>query len=124
MVSLVTDTLLMARDVPGSRTQLDAQCRRLEVDNANCALHGAAGRRAAGRGLHPHDAAARIRLIDDEVEAATAEVALPRVDLSALTLPVIAADADEVQARRGGDRRVRPNQRRQRRCGERPSRLA
>lgn len=38
----VTDTLKMAKDLhPGQRNNLDALCRRYQVDNANRTLHGA-----------------------------------------------------------------------------------
>ncbi len=38
----ITDTLKMAREKwPGQRANLDALCRRLEVDNTNRTLHGA-----------------------------------------------------------------------------------
>ena len=38
----VTDTLLMAREMfPGKSNNLDALCRRLEVDNSHRTLHGA-----------------------------------------------------------------------------------
>lgn len=41
-VSGVIDTLLMAREMfPGKSNNLDALCRRLEVDNSHRALHGA-----------------------------------------------------------------------------------
>lgn len=42
LVSGVIDTLLMAREMfPGKSNNLDALCRRLEVDNSHRTLHGA-----------------------------------------------------------------------------------
>ena len=42
VVSKVTDTLLMAREMfPGKKNSLDALCQRLEVDNTHRTLHGA-----------------------------------------------------------------------------------
>lgn len=42
MVALVTDSLVMAREVyPGKGNSLDALCKRLEVDNRHRSFHGA-----------------------------------------------------------------------------------
>ncbi len=41
-VSTVLDTLVMAREMyPGQRNNLDALCKRLEIDNSQRTLHGA-----------------------------------------------------------------------------------
>ena len=98
-VSQISDTLLMAREMfPGKSNSLDALCKRLEVDNASRSLHGALLDAGLLAEVYIRMTRGQDSLVIDEVEASTAEVALESVDLSAFTLPVIAADADEVQA--------------------------
>ena len=98
-VGQITDTLLMAREMfPGKSNSLDALCKRLEVDNASRSLHGALLDAGLLAEVYIRMTRGQDSLVIDEVEASTAEVALESVDLSAFTLPVIAADADEVQA--------------------------
>ena len=97
----VTDTLLMAREMfPGKANSLDALCKRLEVDNAHRTFHGAlldAGllaevyiRLTRGQDslvIQPGD--------DDRTGQA---LAVPPLDLSGFSLPVIAPDADDIAA--------------------------
>ena len=98
-VSQISDTLLMAREMfPGKSNSLDALCKRLEVDNASRSLHGALLDAGLLAEVYIRMTRGQDSLVIDEVEASTAEVALESVDLSAFTLPVIAADAAEVQA--------------------------
>ena len=98
-VGQITDTLLMAREMfPGKSNSLDALCKRLEVDNASRSLHGALLDAGLLAEVYIRMTRGQDSLVIDEVEAATAEVALESVDLSAFTLPVIAADAAEAQA--------------------------
>ena len=95
----VTDSLQMAREMfPGKSNSLDALCKRLEVDNASRSLHGALLDAGLLAEVYIRMTRGQDSLVIDEVEASTAEVALESVDLSAFTLPVIAADADELQA--------------------------
>lgn len=99
VVARITDTLAMARErYPGKANSLDALCRRLEVDNSQRTLHGALLDAGLLAEVYIRMTRGQDSLVIDEVEASTAEVALESVDLSAFTLPVIAADAAEVQA--------------------------
>lgn len=99
----ITDSLAMAREqYPGKANSLDALCKRLEVDNAHRTLHGAlldAGLLAEvyirmTRGQHA-------LVIEAEGEAAATpgmEAELASVDLTALSLVVLAPTADEQAA--------------------------
>lgn len=98
-VAQVTDTLLMAREMfPGKSNSLDALCKRLEVDNASRSLHGALLDAGLLAEVYIRMTRGQDSLVIDEVEAAAAEVAVEAVDLSRFVLPVIAADATEVEA--------------------------
>ncbi len=98
-VTQVTDTLLMAREMfPGKSNSLDALCKRLEVDNASRSLHGALPDAGLLAEVYIRMTRGQDSLVIDEVEAASAEVAVEAVDLSHFALPVIAADAGELQA--------------------------
>jgi DNA polymerase-3 subunit epsilon len=101
-VSGVIDSLAMAKELfPGKRNSLDALCGRLEVDNSGRTLHGALldaelladvyinmtrGQNAFG--------------LDEptEVSNVAQEAELADVDLSAFQLPVVAANAAELDA--------------------------
>lgn len=98
-VARVTDSLLLAREqFPGKANSLDALCKRLEVDNSGRDLHGAlldAGllaevylRLTRGQGS---------LVIDASPQAQNRGVALA-ADLSAFTLPLLAASAEECEA--------------------------
>ena len=98
-VGQITDTLLMAREMfPGKSNSLDALCKRLEVDNASRSLHGALLDAGLLAEVYIRMTRGQDSLVIDEVEAAAAEVAVEAVDLSRFVLPVIAADAAEVEA--------------------------
>ena len=98
-VGQITDTLLMAREMfPGKSNSLDALCKRLEVDNASRSLHGALLDAGLLAEVYIRMTRGQDSLVIDEVEAASAEVAVEAIDLSRFVLPVIAADTDEVQA--------------------------
>lgn len=100
----VTDTLLMAREMfPGKANNLDALCRRLEVDNTHRTLHGA----LLDAGLL---AEVYIRLTRgqdslviqaDDAEPGGHRNTQPERDLSLFSLPVIAPSADEYAAHEG-----------------------
>ena len=98
-VGPVTDTLLLAREMfPGKSNSLDALCKRLEVDNSSRNLHGALLDAGLLAEVYIRMTRGQDSLVIDEIEAATAEVALDSVDLSAFALPVLAADAQEAAA--------------------------
>lgn len=101
-VASVRDTLLMAREMfPGKANSLDALCRRLEVDNSKRQLHGA---------LIDADLLAEVYirltrgqdalLMDDHGDAGggDAHSQVEAVDLSRFELPVLQADAAELEA--------------------------
>ncbi len=96
----ITDSLLMAREMfPGKSNSLDALCKRLEVDNSGRELHGAlldAGLLAEvylrmTRGQ-------RTLVIDPADPGATGPAVRQAVDFAGLSLPVLAASADELAA--------------------------
>lgn len=101
-ISGVIDTLLMAREMfPGKSNNLDALCRRLEVDNSHRTLHGA---------LMDAELLAEVYinmtrgqdalLIDsdgaDSGEGGVSEIAA--VDFSAFQLPVLGPTEEEAAA--------------------------
>lgn len=101
-ITQVTDTLLMAREMfPGKSNSLDALCKRLEVDNASRSLHGALLDAGLLAEVYIRMTRGQDSLVIDEVEAASAEVAIEAVDLSRFVLPVLSADAGELQAHAG-----------------------
>lgn len=98
-VGSITDTLLMAREMfPGKSNSLDALCKRLEVDNASRSLHGALLDAGLLAEVYVRMTRGQDSLVIDEVEAAADEVAVEAVDLSRFDLPVIRADAVELDA--------------------------
>ena len=100
-VGKVSDSLSMARDMfPGKSNSLDALCKRLEVDNSNRTLHGAlldAGMLAEVY-IRMTRGQETLAILDDDDTVASALAALHRIDLTAFTLPVLLATADEAAA--------------------------
>lgn len=97
----VTDTLLMAREMfPGKANNLDALCKRLEVDNTHRTHHGA----LLDAGLLAEVYIRLTRGQDSLVIQAGDEprggqsLAVAEVDLAAFDLPVIAPSDDELAA--------------------------
>ena len=97
----VTDTLLMAREMfPGKANSLDALCRRLEVDNTHRTVHGAlldAGLLAEVYIRLTRGQDSLVIHAADEHQAGQS-LATPAVDLSAIDLPYITPDADDIAA--------------------------
>ena len=97
----VTDTLLMAREMfPGKANSLDALCRRLEVDNTHRTVHGAlldAGLLAEVYIRLTRGQDSLVIHAADEHQAGQS-LATPAVDLSAIDLPFITPDADDIAA--------------------------
>jgi DNA polymerase-3 subunit epsilon len=98
-VAQVTDSLTMAREMfPGKSNSLDALCRRLEVDNANRALHGALLDAGLLAEVYINMTRGQNSLVIDAVEASSGEFAVAIIDFSSFQLPVIAANEDEIAA--------------------------
>jgi DNA polymerase-3 subunit epsilon len=98
-VAGVSDSLTMAREMfPGKSNSLDALCKRLEVDNSNRALHGALLDAGLLAEVYIRMTRGQNSLVIDAGDAATHDVALAAIDLSAFELPVILATADEADA--------------------------
>jgi len=98
-VAAVTDTLHMARDMfPGKSNSLDALCKRLEVDNSNRSLHGALLDAELLAEVYIRLTRGQNSLVIDAVESEAADVTLEAVDLSRYELPVIAAEAADLEA--------------------------
>jgi len=98
-VATVVDTLSLAKELyPGKRNSLDALCDRLEVDRANRSLHGA---------LLDAELLAQVYirltrgqdalLIDHPDDSVQGAIRVP-LDLRGFDLPVLYANAQELQA--------------------------
>jgi DNA polymerase-3 subunit epsilon len=95
----ITDSLAMAREMfPGKSNSLDALCRRLEVDNSMREQHGALLDAGLLAEVYIRLTRGQESLVIDAVSARSSIETLPAVDFSALTLPVLPAEADEVAA--------------------------
>jgi len=99
----VLDTLALARELhPGQRNSLDALCKRYDVDNSARELHGALldARILADVYLAMTGGQAALALMDaDTLACATEGARAVRTPVrSAVPLPVIAANAEELQA--------------------------
>ena len=98
-VGSITDTLLMAREMfPGKSNSLDALCKRLEVDNASRSLHGALLDAGLLAEVYIRMTRGQDSLVIEEVESTSTEVTIEAIDLSRFELPVLRADAAEVEA--------------------------
>lgn len=101
-VDSVRDTLLMAREMfPGKANSLDALCRRFEVDNSSRVLHGALLDAKLLADVYIHMTRGQDALLMDEHAepgGRDADGVLEAADLSAFQLPVLRADAIEVEA--------------------------
>ncbi len=97
----VLDTLEMARELhPGQRNNLDALCKRYEVDNSNRELHGALLDSEILADVYLAMTGGQTALLLDEESAnsATGEQQIRRLDANRPPLRVIAANADELAA--------------------------
>lgn len=100
VVANVTDTLLMAKEMfPGKRNSLDALCDRLEVDNSTRALHGALLDAQLLADVYINLTRGQDALLMEETRAPDASgVRGGALDLSAIVLPVLHANAQELTA--------------------------
>lgn len=99
-VERVTDTLAMAKELyPGKRNSLDALCDRLGVDNSGRTLHGALLDAELLADVYIHlTRGQKALLIADEAQPSATDLPLLPIDLHALVLPVLHANAQEQQA--------------------------
>jgi len=98
-IGSVTDTLLMAREMfPGKSNSLDALCRRLEVDNSGRTLHGALLDAGLLADVYIHMTRGQDSLVIDTEERTETIITIDAIDLSAFTLPVLLASAEEAGA--------------------------
>jgi len=98
-VSGVIDTLLMAKEMfPGKRNSLDALCARLEVDNSGRQLHGALLDAELLAEVYINMTRGQDALLMDSRSDTSAQTAGSQVDFSNLTLQVLVANEQELQA--------------------------
>ncbi len=98
-VDKVTDTLAMAKELyPGKRNSLDSLCDRLGVDNSNRTLHGALLDAELLADVYINLTRGQNALVMDLSPQEGAGVLMVRVDLTQMTLPVIAANEQEIAA--------------------------
>jgi DNA polymerase-3 subunit epsilon len=100
MVARVTDSLAMAREMfPGKSNSLDALCRRLEVDNSNRAFHGALLDAGLLAEVYVRMTRGQDSLVIDAGSSQQGQRSdVPRLDLSRIALPVVAAAEAELRA--------------------------
>ncbi len=95
----ITDSLVMAREMfPGKSNSLDALCRRLEVDNSNRTLHGALLDAGLLAEVYIRMTRGQDSLVIDASETARGEVVIAAIDFSQFELPVLLAQAEELEA--------------------------
>ena len=98
-VETVTDTLRMAKTLyPGKRNSLDALCECLGVDNSGRTLHGALLDAELLADVYIALTRGQETLLMDLSDARDESGAASRIDLSALTLPVLWANEAELAA--------------------------
>ena len=95
----ITDSLMMAKEAfPGKRNSLDALCARLGVDNSGRTLHGALLDAELLADVYINLTRGQNSLMMDAGAAIANGSSLPRVDLSQILLPVLAANDEELAA--------------------------
>ncbi len=98
-VARVTDSLVMAREMfPGKSNNLDALCRRLEVDNSQREQHGALLDAGLLAEVYLRMTRGQRSLVIDADEAAQGPLAHEANDVSQLDLPVLCASDEESAA--------------------------
>jgi len=100
LVARVTDSLAMAREMfPGKSNSLDALCRRLEVDNSNRAFHGALLDAGLLAEVYVRMTRGQDSLVIDAGNSQQGQRSdVPRLDISRIALPVVAAAEAELRA--------------------------
>ncbi len=99
VIGQVTDSLVMAKEMfPGKRNGLDALCDRLGVDNSGRTLHGALLDAELLADVYINMTRGQDALLIDLGDATGEGGVAEQVDLSRFQLPVLLANAQEVQA--------------------------
>ena len=99
LVGSLTDTLRMAKDLyPGKRNSLDALCDRLGVDNSSRTLHGALLDAELLADVYINLTRGQDALLIEVHPSELGGTAAQLIDLRAFTLPVLLADAVELDA--------------------------
>ena len=98
-VAGVCDTLLLAREMfPGSRNNLDALCKRLEVDNSSRTLHGALLDAGLLAEVYIRLTRGQDSLVIDTGDDDGGTLELAVVDLTQFDLRVVCANDEEAAA--------------------------
>ena len=98
-VGNVVDTLVMAKEMfPGKRNSLDALCDRLGVDNSGRTLHGALLDAELLADVYINMTRGQETLVMDAASSHSDQTGTAAVDFSTFVLPVLAANAQELEA--------------------------
>lgn len=98
-VGSVTDTLVMAKEMfPGKRNSLDALCDRLGVDNSGRTLHGALLDAELLADVYINMTRGQEALLIESTSSQADHAGISSVDLSGFVLPVLTANAQELEA--------------------------
>lgn len=98
-VDKVTDSLMMAKELfPGKRNSLNALCDRLEVDNSGRTLHGALLDAELLADVYINLTRGQNSLMMDIAGPVETDRDEPIIDLSIFDLPVLSANANEMDA--------------------------
>jgi DNA polymerase-3 subunit epsilon len=98
-VGSVTDTLAMAKEMyPGKRNSLDALCDRLGVDNSGRTLHGALLDAELLADVYINMTRGQEVLLIESGAPTSEEGSATAIDLSSFDLPVLQANAQELEA--------------------------
>jgi len=98
-VGSVTDTLVMAKEMfPGKRNSLDALCDRLGVDNSARTLHGALLDAELLADVYVNMTRGQEALLIESSTPLVDPTGPSSVDLRRLVLPVLTANAQELEA--------------------------
>ena len=96
-VGQITDSLMMAKEAfPGKRNSLDALCARLDVDNSGRTLHGALLDAELLAEVYINLTRGQNSLMMDANTSAQGSATFQAVDLSLISLPLLAANEDEL----------------------------
>ncbi len=98
-VGSITDTLAMAKELfPGKRNSLDSLCDRLGVDNSGRTLHGALLDAELLADVYINMTRGQEALLIDADSSVADTAGTPVIDLREFELPVVRANAGELQA--------------------------
>jgi DNA polymerase-3 subunit epsilon len=98
-ISSITDTLVMAKEMyPGKRNGLNALCDRLGVDRSGRKFHGALLDAELLADVYINLTRGQDALLMDVGSDVQSEVIIESVDFSTWSLPVLAANAQELES--------------------------